>query len=105
MIANEFEEAFKGVDLILTPSAPSTAFGLGEKTADPVEMYLNDVFTVTANLAGLPGASVPAGLDNKGLPMGLQLVAKPFDEETMFKGMYALEKAANFSAKPQDWWI
>jgi len=67
-------------------------------------MYLNDVFTVTANLAGFPGASVPAGLDQKGLPLGLQVIARPFDEETMFKGMSALEKAAGFSAQPEKWW-
>lgn len=103
-IFDEFTEAFKKVDLILTPSAPSAAFGLGEKTDDPVQMYLNDVFTVTGNLAGLPGASVPAGLDAQGLPLGLQLLARPFDEETMFKGMYALEQAAGFSARPDAWW-
>ena len=103
-IFDEFTEAFKEVDLILTPSAPSAAFGLGEKSDDPVQMYLNDVFTVTGNLAGLPGASVPAGLDAQGLPLGLQLLARPFDEETMFKGMYALEQAAGFSARPDAWW-
>jgi aspartyl-tRNA(Asn)/glutamyl-tRNA(Gln) amidotransferase subunit A len=103
-IFDEFAEAFKKVDLILTPSSPSAAFALGEKTADPVQMYLNDVFTVTANLAGLPGASVPAGLDSKGLPLGLQLIARPFDEETMFTGMAALEQAAAFKARPDAWW-
>ncbi|MEZ5896909.1 MAG: Asp-tRNA(Asn)/Glu-tRNA(Gln) amidotransferase subunit GatA [Parvularculaceae bacterium] len=103
-IFDEFADAFGKVDLILTPSAPSAAFALGEKSNDPVQMYLNDVFTVTANLAGLPGASVPAGLDASGLPLGLQLIAKPFDEETMFKGMFALEQAANFTAKPEKWW-
>lgn len=103
-IFDEFTDAFNKVDLILTPSAPSAAFGLGEKTADPVQMYLNDVFTVTGNLAGLPGASVPAGLDAQGLPLGLQLLARPFDEETMFKGMYVLEQSANFTARPNDWW-
>ncbi len=103
-IFDEFGEAFKSVDLLLTPSAPSAAFELGAKMADPVQMYLNDVFTVTANLAGLPGASVPAGLDKDGLPLGLQLLAKPFDEETMFKGMWALEQAAGFSARPNEWW-
>lgn len=104
-IFDEFADAFKTVDLILTPSAPSAAFGLGEKSDDPVQMYLNDVFTVTGNLAGLPGASVPAGLDGNGLPLGLQLLARPFDEETMFKGMFALEQAANFEARPADWWL
>ncbi|MFC2953539.1 Asp-tRNA(Asn)/Glu-tRNA(Gln) amidotransferase subunit GatA [Marinicaulis aureus] len=103
-IFDEFTDAFSKVDLILTPSAPSAAFGLGEKTADPVQMYLNDVFTVTANLAGLPGASVPAGYDKQGLPLGLQLLAKPFDEETMFKGMYALEQAAGANKRPKEWW-
>lgn len=103
-IFDEFTDAFNKVDLILTPSAPSAAFELGAKTADPVQMYLNDVFTVTANLAGLPGASVPAGLDKDGLPLGLQLLAKPFDEETMFKGMWALEQAAGFNARPDEWW-
>lgn len=103
-IFDEFIEAFGKVDLILTPSSPSAAFGLGEMTNDPVQMYLNDVFTVTANLAGLPGVSVPAGLDAKGLPLGLQLLARPFEEETMFKGAAALEKAAGFSARPKVWW-
>ena len=103
-IFDEFTQAFGKVDLILTPSAPSAAFGLGEKTDDPVQMYLNDVFTVTGNLAGLPGASVPAGLDAQGLPLGLQLLARPFDEETLFKGMFALEQAANFTARPAPWW-
>ena len=103
-IFDEFAEAFGKVDLILTPSAPSAAFELGAKTADPVQMYLNDVFTVTANLAGIPGASVPAGLDANGLPLGLQLLAKPFDEETMFTGMHALEQAAGFNVRPDEWW-
>ena len=103
-IFDEFAEAFGKVDLILTPSAPSAAFELGAKMADPVQMYLNDVFTVTANLAGIPGASVPAGLDANGLPLGLQLLAKPFDEETMFTGMHALEQAAGFNARPDEWW-
>ncbi|MEM9616835.1 MAG: Asp-tRNA(Asn)/Glu-tRNA(Gln) amidotransferase subunit GatA [Pseudomonadota bacterium] len=103
-IFDEFTDAFQKVDLILTPSAPSAAFGLGEKTDDPVQMYLNDIFTVTGNLAGLPGASVPAGLDKQGLPLGLQLLARPFDEETMFKGMFALEQAAGFTARPKEWW-
>ncbi|MFQ5562574.1 MAG: Asp-tRNA(Asn)/Glu-tRNA(Gln) amidotransferase subunit GatA [Parvularculaceae bacterium] len=103
-IFDEFTAAFEKVDLLLTPSAPSAAFALGEKTADPVQMYLNDVFTVTANLAGLPGVSVPAGLDARGLPLGLQLLGRPFDEETLFKGAYALEQAAGFTACPDEWW-
>jgi aspartyl-tRNA(Asn)/glutamyl-tRNA(Gln) amidotransferase subunit A len=103
-IFDEFVAAFGKVDLILTPSAPSAAFALGEKSDDPVQMYLNDVFTVTANLAGLPGVSVPAGLDRDGLPLGLQLLARPFDEETMFKGAAAIEQAAQFRARPQTWW-
>ncbi|WP_411818422.1 Asp-tRNA(Asn)/Glu-tRNA(Gln) amidotransferase subunit GatA [Hyphococcus sp. DH-69] len=103
-IFDEFTDAFSKVDLILTPSAPSAAFGLGEKSNDPIQMYLNDVFTVTGNLAGIPGASVPAGFDKNGLPLGLQLLARPFDEETMFKGMYALEQAAKVSARPKEWW-
>ncbi len=105
LIADEFSAVFNDVDLILTPSTPSAAFGLGEKSGDPVAMYLNDIFTVTANLAGLPGASVPAGLDSQGLPLGLQLIARPFDEETLFKGAYALEQAAGFSTRPKEWWL
>ncbi|MEX6634349.1 Asp-tRNA(Asn)/Glu-tRNA(Gln) amidotransferase subunit GatA [Hyphococcus lacteus] len=103
-IFDEFTGAFSKVDLILTPSAPSAAFGLGEKSNDPIQMYLNDVFTVTGNLSGIPGASVPAGFDANGLPLGLQLLARPFDEETMFKGMYALEQAANVTRRPNEWW-
>lgn len=103
-IFDEFTDAFSKVDLILTPSAPSAAFGLGEKTSDPVQMYLNDVFTVTGNLAGLPGASVPAGYDKQGLPLGLQLLARPFDEETMFKGMHVIEQAAGANRRPAAWW-
>ena len=103
-ILDEFNDAFEKVDLMLTPSTPCAAFGLGEKSDDPVQMYLNDVFTVTANLAGLPGGSVPAGLDAQGLPLGLQLLARRFDEETMFKGMYAVEQAANFKSRADDWW-
>ena len=105
-IFDEFEDAWQKVDLLLTPSTPSAAFGLGEKkNADPVEMYLNDIFTVTANLAGLPGISVPAGLDNQGLPLGLQLIGRPFDEETLLRGADVLEQSAGFSATPDDWWV
>jgi aspartyl-tRNA(Asn)/glutamyl-tRNA(Gln) amidotransferase subunit A len=101
LIARDFENAFKSCDLILTPTAPSAAFAIGEKFDDPIAMYLNDVFTVPASLAGLPGISVPAGLDSGGLPLGLQLIGRPFDEETVFAGAAALEKAAAFTALPQ----
>ncbi|WOI52740.1 Asp-tRNA(Asn)/Glu-tRNA(Gln) amidotransferase subunit GatA [Parvularcula sp. LCG005] len=103
-IFDEMMLALNDVDLLLTPSAPSSAFALGEKSDDPIAMYLNDVFTVTTNLAGLPGASVPAGLDANGLPLGLQLIGRPFDEETMFRGMAVLEDAAGFTAQPDHWW-
>jgi aspartyl-tRNA(Asn)/glutamyl-tRNA(Gln) amidotransferase subunit A len=100
LIARDFETAFKDVDVILTPSTPSAAFAEGENTDDPVQMYLNDVFTVTVNLAGLPGISVPAGLDAEGLPLGLQLIGRAFDEETLFRVGGVLESSANFTAKP-----
>jgi aspartyl-tRNA(Asn)/glutamyl-tRNA(Gln) amidotransferase subunit A len=100
LIARDFQTAFESCDLILTPTAPSAAFALGEKTDDPIAMYLNDVFTVPASLAGLPGISVPAGLDSAGLPLGLQLIGRPFDEETVIAGATALEKAAAFTARP-----
>ncbi len=103
-IADDFEQAFRSVDALLTPTAPSAAFGLGENAADPVAMYLNDIFTVTVNLAGLPGLSLPAGLDARGLPLGLQLIGRPLDEGTLFSLAGALEKAAGFSAKPERWW-
>ncbi|MGV6802414.1 MAG: Asp-tRNA(Asn)/Glu-tRNA(Gln) amidotransferase subunit GatA [bacterium] len=103
-IFDEFSQNFEKVDLMLTPTAPSAAFAIGEKSDDPLSMYLNDIFTVTANLAGLPGISVPAGLDSHGLPLGLQLIGKPFSEEVLLRGAYALEQAANFTAKPQQWW-
>ena len=106
LIKRDFDETFAaGVDGILTPATPSSAFVLGEmQDADPVEMYLNDVFTVTVNLAGLPGISVPAGLDAKGLPMGLQLIGRPWEEGELLNTAYALEKAAGFVAKPAKWW-
>ncbi|NRA30123.1 MAG: Asp-tRNA(Asn)/Glu-tRNA(Gln) amidotransferase subunit GatA [Parvularculaceae bacterium] len=103
-IAMEMAAAFEQVDLLLTPSSPSAAFGLGEKSADPIEMYLNDVFTVTANLAGVPGISIPGGLDAQGLPLGLQLIAPAFGEETMIRGAAALEEAIGFNAQPTEWW-
>ncbi|MFN5616797.1 MAG: amidase family protein, partial [Brevundimonas sp.] len=92
------------VDAILTPSTPSAAFALGDKQIDPVTMYLNDVFTVTANLAGLPGISVPAGVDAGGLPLGLQVIGRALDEATVFRVAEALEDAAGFTAKPAKWW-
>lgn len=106
LIKRDFEEAFEqGVDAILTPATPSAAFGLGEMAdADPVRMYLNDVFTVTVNLAGLPGVSVPAGLDAAGLPLGLQLIGRPWEEADMLNIAYALENAAGFVSKPPKWW-
>ena len=106
LIKRDFEAAYAdGVDAILTPATPSAAFGIGEKaSADPVEMYLNDVFTVTVNMAGLPGIAVPAGLDGQGLPLGLQLIGRPFDEETLFAAAQVIEDAAGRTAPPAAWW-
>jgi aspartyl-tRNA(Asn)/glutamyl-tRNA(Gln) amidotransferase subunit A len=106
LIRRDFEAAFSaGVDAILTPATPSAAFGIGEKTsADPVEMYLNDVFTVTVNMAGLPGLAVPAGLSKDGLPLGLQLIGRPFDEETLFSLAQVVEDAAGRIDLPKPWW-
>jgi aspartyl-tRNA(Asn)/glutamyl-tRNA(Gln) amidotransferase subunit A len=105
LIRKDFEDCFgQSVDAILTPATPSAAFGIGEKgVADPVEMYLNDVFTVTVNMAGLPGISVPGGLSGDGLPLGLQLIGRPFDEETLFSLGRVIEDAAGRFA-PQPWW-
>jgi aspartyl-tRNA(Asn)/glutamyl-tRNA(Gln) amidotransferase subunit A len=103
-IADDFDAAFLEVDALLTPTAPSAAFALGDRLSDPVAMYLNDVFTVTTNLAGLPGVSVPAGLDSGGLPLGLQLIGRALDEGTLFSLASALEEAAAFRAKPTPWW-
>jgi len=100
LIARDFENAFETADVILTPTAPSEAFAVGEKMDDPVAMYLNDVFTVPASLAGLPAISVPAGLGAGGLPLGLHLIGRPFDEETMFRTAGVLESAAGFTARP-----
>jgi len=100
LIAQDFANAFKDVDVILTPTAPSAAFGMGENMDDPITMYLNDVFTVPTSLAGLPGLSLPAGLDTQGLPLGLQLIGKPWDEETVLRVGGVLETAAGFTAKP-----
>ena len=106
LIKKDFDKVFAdGVDAILTPTTPSAAFGLGEMSdADPVQMYLNDVFTVTVNLAGLPGVSVPAGADKSGLPLGLQVIGRPWEEGDMLNIAYSLEKSAGFSAKPSKWW-
>ena len=103
-IFNDFVKAFESCDAILTPTCPSPAFAFGEKSGDPVEMYLNDVFTVTANLAGLPGISVPAGLSSNGLPLGLQVIGKALDEAACFRVGGELERAAGFVAKPEKWW-
>ncbi len=106
LIKRDFEAAYAdGVDAILTPATPSAAFGIGEKAnADPVEMYLNDVFTVTVNMAGLPGIAVPAGLDGQGLPLGLQLIGRPFDEETLFAAAQVIEASAGRMQLPTPWW-
>jgi aspartyl-tRNA(Asn)/glutamyl-tRNA(Gln) amidotransferase subunit A len=104
LIKRDFEECFAaGIHAMLTPATPSAAFGIGEKGADPVEMYLNDVFTVTVNMAGLPGISVPGGLDAQGLPLGLQLIGRPFDEETLFSLGAVFEQAAG-TFRPEKWW-
>ncbi|MEP6274837.1 Asp-tRNA(Asn)/Glu-tRNA(Gln) amidotransferase subunit GatA, partial [Hyphomonas sp.] len=103
-ILNDFVEAFESCDAVLTPTCPSPAFAFGEKSGDPVEMYLNDVFTVTANLAGLPGISVPAGLSSSGLPLGLQVIGKALDETACFRVGGELERAAGFVAKADKWW-
>jgi aspartyl-tRNA(Asn)/glutamyl-tRNA(Gln) amidotransferase subunit A len=102
LIKGDFDAAWKKVDVILTPATPSSAFAPGEIT-DPLQMYLNDVFTVTVNMAGLPGIAVPAGLSAEGLPLGLQLIGKPFDEETLFQTAFAIEQAAGKYVAPQ-WW-
>ncbi|MGA0539912.1 Asp-tRNA(Asn)/Glu-tRNA(Gln) amidotransferase subunit GatA [Neotabrizicola sp. VNH66] len=106
LIKRDFEQVFAtGVEAILCPTTPSAAFGLGEVSeADPVEMYLNDVFTVTLNLAGLPGISVPVGLDAQGLPLGLQLIGRPWDEANLLNHAHVLERAAGFVSKPGKWW-
>jgi len=103
-IADDFDQAWQTCDVLLTPTAPSAAFALGERNADPIAMYLNDVFTVTTNLAGLPSISVPAGLDAGGLPLGLQVIGKALDEGTVFSVAGALEKAAAFRGKAEKWW-
>jgi len=104
LIKRDFDAAFERCDVLLTPSTPGPAFALGAKTADPLEMYLQDVFTVTVNLAGLPGISVPGGLSENGLPLGLQLIGKAFDEGTLLRAAAAVETAADFKHKPAKWW-
>ena len=107
LIKRDFENVFNaGVDAILTPATPSAAFGVGDEdmNADPVKMYLNDVFTVTVNMAGLPGIAVPAGKDEQGLPLGLQLIGKPFDEETLFAAARVIERSAATDFSPEAWW-
>ena len=100
LIARDFAAAFEQVDCILTPTAPAAAFAIGEKSGDPVEMYLNDVFTVPANLAGVPAISVPAGLSGDGLPLGLQIISRAFDEETVLRAAEVVERAAQFRHLP-----
>ena len=104
LIARDFEQAWERCDVLLTPTAPSAAFALGEKQADPIAMYLNDVFTVPASLAGLPAMSVPAGLDGQGLPLGLQIIGKPLDEQAVLNAGLAIEERAGFAARPEKWW-
>lgn len=104
LIARDFERAWLQCDLLLTPTAPSAAFALGEKSADPLAMYLNDVFTVPSSLAGIPAMSVPGGLDAAGLPLGLQIIGKPLDEQGVLNASLALEQRAGFTARPEQWW-
>ena len=105
LIKKDFDENFAKVDAILTPSTPSSAFKIGEKTNDPISMYLNDIFTVPVNLAGLPAISVPAGLDKKGYPLGLQLIGKTLDEQNILNIAYAFEKNCNFKNEIKNWWL
>ena len=104
LIKQDFEKAFEKCDLILTPTAPSAAFGLGDKSADPIAMYLNDVFAVPASLAGLPAMSVPSGLDEMGLPLGLHLIGPELDEQSVLNAGLAIEERAGFTAQPKRWW-
>ena len=104
LIKRDFDEAYKSVDVVLTPTTPTPAFGQGEKAGDPIAMYLEDIFTVTVNMAGLPGISVPAGLSSEGTPLGLQLIGKPFDESTLFRTAQVIENAAGRFPIPERWW-
>jgi len=105
LIKRDFDAAFEKVDALLTPATPSPAFPLGAMTDDPLQMYLNDIFTVTVNMAGLPGVSVPAGFSAEGLPLGLQLIGRPFDEVTMLALAAAIERAAGLDLRPEPWWL
>jgi len=105
LIKNDFDNVFNKVDAILTPSTPSSAFKIGDKTNDPVSMYLNDIFTVPVNLAGLPGISIPAGLDKNNYPLGLQIIGKPFDEQGILDIAFSMEEKINFKLKTNEWWI
>ena len=104
LIRRDFDAAFRDVDAVLTPATPSPAFGVGEKSGDPLQMYLNDIFTVTVNMAGLPGIAVPAGMSATGLPLGLQIIGRPFDEETVLRAGQVIEDAAGPAPAPQAWW-
>jgi len=104
LISRDFDKAWESCDLLLAPTAPSAAFALGEKSADPIAMYLNDVFTVPSSLAGLPAMSVPGGLDGQGLPLGLQIIGKALDEQTVLNAGLAIEERAGFTARPEAWW-
>jgi aspartyl-tRNA(Asn)/glutamyl-tRNA(Gln) amidotransferase subunit A len=104
LIARDFDEAWGKCDLILAPTAPSAAFGLGEKSEDPLAMYLNDVFAVPASLAGLPAMSVPAGVNSQGLPLGLQIIGKALDEQGVLNAGLAIEERAGFSVPMEKWW-
>ena len=105
LIKRDFDQAWENVDVVLTPTTPSPAFAFGEKSGDPIAMYLEDIFTVTVNMAGLPGLSVPAGLSSQGTPLGLQLIGKPFDEGTLFRAAQVMEDAAGRFTPPGRWWL
>ncbi len=105
LIKRDFDEAFRNIDVVLTPTTPSPAFAFGEKSGDPIAMYLEDIFTVTVNMAGLPGISVPAGVSYEGTPLGLQLIGKPFDEGTLFRAAKVIEDAAGRFVPPERWWL
>ena len=104
LIKNDFDKCFKNIDAILTPSTPSSAFKVGEKSNDPISMYLNDIFTVPVNLAGIPAISIPAGLDNQGYPLGLQIISKALDEQKILNIAFAMEKKISFSQSLNRWW-